>query len=197
MVLSGFDDRFAALYVPLGSPLKCINDPLVDRHRTRASGIGHGFMEIGAHSQGNISGIRLFRLHCALVTIVEIVVHAITERLDETGRRIRFKGHNIANTDKSTVEDHVVFVEFDGSGISPVRSHGLTPAWSRNSRMRRTTYRLASGVGCGRWMNNVLPFIVNRTRDPLPSETSQPTATRRFSISRHLIVPLTGFLKTA
>jgi hypothetical protein len=39
--------------------------------------------------------------------------------------------------------------------------------------------------------------MVNLTRDPLPSDTSAPSAISIASISRHLIEPLTGSVKMA
>jgi len=149
-VISRFHNRLPAIDISSSRFAQCVRDPLIYRLRPSSGCIEDFLVKVGTHSQSEISRKWFLGFLISFRIVFQEIIDAIVKGLQQVFSRRCFVGHNIPDSDNTTMENKIVLVEFNRSGISLVRSHGVTFAFSRKSRTSRTVWRFVSGFGCGR-----------------------------------------------
>ena len=185
---------------------------LVQRLPGFARRFGYVGAEVWIHDQPE--KLRLARLTYAL-TSFDIVIDRVLERGNEVLHGITVKADTVLDSRHAAEKDAVVGVELDAGAIALVRqnvAHGCTPNLCQVSAggadliafrlLGGSVGRLATCRGhvaarSWRWKLSIMSSLTNRTRDPLPSTTSQPAATSNASSADHSSVPVTGSVKMA
>jgi hypothetical protein len=157
-------------------------------------------MKRGRKAQSDFAGIRLIWLTAYFGACRKVVINRFVKDLMDFLHSVRVKADYIIDSGNMPDKASIIGTETDNGGIALICNsviHGSTPNFARNVFASLIWYGAASFLGCGLWKYPMTSSRRNLTREPSPSITSQPIASRRASISAHTIVLGVGLEKIA